>query len=529
MRFKALIRKELLEAFRSFFWDQKTGKRRKPSSLLLFAVLYAVIFYMLINMYSPIFGAASSAWLPTYTGEYFVYAIIISSVMSIFLSLIIIYSSLFMSKDNSVMLSLPVRPYEILLSRLFSVYLYNIVFTALSLIPAFVHFALNARLTVMSTVTFLMTLIILPALQLSISTLAGYLVGLATARMRHKQGGVMILTVIGTMSMSFAFGQLSGSSMAGLMEGSAPTSIIRIMEGPVNPLGLAGRAFSGSVISLLLFLLLSAVFITAVTVLVGRSVVRILGITEKQKKVAFRQTMIRSNSVKQALFRRERQKVMSNALYVLNCMLGSFMALIGAVVLIIFSSTIKGALGDFSLPVSIIGGILCALSSMNDITAPSVSTEGKSLWVLNTLPVRSIDILATKVKFHFIFTFVPMLLLLVSMCFVFRVSPVSALASLAVMALFILDVACLGLFNDLKHGNTSYISEAVAIKQSMSVLFSLLEAIALAAIILVPSILLFGAINAWIVTGAQIILLSVLLVLLSSWMRKTGCRLLLEI
>ncbi len=523
MRFRALVRKELLEAFRSFFWEQKTGKRRKPSGLIMFGVLYVLILFNLIRMYSGFLGSIAASWLSHgYSDAYFAFAIIISSVLSLFLSVIIIYSSLFMSKDNSVMLSLPIRPYEILLSRLCSIYLFTFVFTALGLIPAFVIYAKNAPVTFISAVTFGLCLFLLPAVVLSISTLFGYLIGLVTARMRHKQAGIMIITAIGVMFISFGFGTISGSAASGLLEGSVPTSFLSVLKGSVNPLGLAGRAFAGSVSSLIFFLVISLVFICAVTVLVGRSLVRILGITEKQKKVKFKAEMIRSNSIKKALFERERRKVFSNAIYVMNCMLGSIMALIGAVALLIFSGKIRAVLSGFTVPVSIISGALCAMASMNDITAPSVSTEGNSIWILRSLPVRTEEILNSKIRFHFIYTFVPFLLLQISVSVTFPLSIVQAIISLAVMALYILVVAFLGLFNDLKHGDTSYINEAVAIKQSMSVLFSLGEAMVLAALILVPSIVFMGRINGYLLTGIYGFVLCVLFILLFSWMKRKG-------
>lgn len=526
MRFRALIRKELLEAFRSFFWEQKTGKRRKPSGLILFGLLYALIIFNLVRMYAGIFGATAFSWVPAgNTDAYFAYAIIVSSVMSLFLSLIIIYSSLFMSKDNSLILSLPVRPYEILLSRLCSVYIYSFVFTAASLIPAFVQYLRYGAVTIMSVCTFAILLFLLPAVVLSISTLLGYLIGLVTARMRHKQAGIMILTLIGTMFMSFGFSFLSGSAATGNMDSIVPTRFLSITKGFLNPLGLAGRAFAGSAGSLVIFIVFSLVFIYAVTVLVGNSLVRILGITEKQKKIKFSMNMVRTKSIKKTLFERERRRVMSNALYVLNCMLGSIMAIIGAGAMIIFSGKIKAVLGSFPVPVSLFCGVLCAMASMNDITAPSISTEGKTIWLLNSLPLETEQILYSKIRFHFVFTFVPFLLLHISACYVFSLSVLKAVFSLVVMTLYILVVAYLGLFNDLKHGNTSYMNEAIAIKQSMSVLFSLGEGILLAALMLVPSIMLMGRFNEYLIAGVYGFILCVLLIVLSSWMKKTGIKL----
>lgn len=50
---------------------------------------------------------------------------------------------------------------------------------------------------------------------------------------------------------------------------------------------------------------------------------------------------------------------------------------------------------------------LCTLVGMNDMAAPSVSLEGKSLWLAQSLPVTSWQVLRAKLRMHLLLTAVP--------------------------------------------------------------------------------------------------------------------------
>ena len=51
--------------------------------------------------------------------------------------------------------------------------------------------------------------------------------------------------------------------------------------------------------------------------------------------------------------------------------------------------------------------MICAVMSMNDITAPSISEGKKNIWIAKTLPVDTWQILRAKLKLHNIITITP--------------------------------------------------------------------------------------------------------------------------
>ena len=59
--------------------------------------------------------------------------------------------------------------------------------------------------------------------------------------------------------------------------------------------------------------------------------------------------------------------------------------------------------------------ILCALASMNDMSAPSVSLEGKNLWLIQSLPITPWQVLRAKLLLHAGLTGIPMLFCVICM------------------------------------------------------------------------------------------------------------------
>lgn len=100
----------------------------------------------------------------------------------------------------------------------------------------------------------------------------------------------------------------------------------------------------------------------------------------------------------------------------LNCSLGTLIMIAMAVVCLVKGQYVVDMITKTpGLPdgVLIIGACIavCAAASMNDLTAPSISLEGKNLWIVRSLPVTSWQILRAKLRMHVILTLIPALIL----------------------------------------------------------------------------------------------------------------------
>ena len=119
---KALFKKQMMELF-SFFWqDKKKNKIRTGRSLamgilmyvLLFGVL-AAMFYMLAESLCEPLVNAGLGWL------YFSLTGLIGVALGAFGSIFNTYASLYLAKDNSFLLAMPIPASGILTVRLMGV------------------------------------------------------------------------------------------------------------------------------------------------------------------------------------------------------------------------------------------------------------------------------------------------------------------------------------------------------------------------------------------------------------------------
>ena len=116
---------------------------------------------------------------------------------------------------------------------------------------------------------------------------------------------------------------------------------------------------------------------------------------------------------------------------------------------------------------------VCLAAAPNTVTAPSVSLEGKNLWILQSRPVDGKKILFAKLKLHMVITAPIAFLCGVVLNILLKPSPVTAVLTLILPCVFIFLCGELGLLLNLKMPKLDWTNEAVTVKQSMSVMISL--------------------------------------------------------
>lgn len=218
----------------------------------------------------------------------------------------------------------------------------------------------------------------------------------------------------------------------------------------------------------------------ALWVLLRRSFIRIATATGQSAKRAYRERAAVRRSVSSALLSKELRRFTASPNYMLNCGMGVLLMPLAGFTLLWKGSDIRAALGaalgaEAGAYLSVmLTAALCMLAAMNDMAAPSVSLEGKSLWLLQSLPVTPWQVLRAKLVMQLLLTGIPAAVCL--LCAVLAISMTAAEAVLlaAVCLLFVVLSAMLGLFLGLKMPNLTWTSEITPIKQSACVGIALL-------------------------------------------------------
>lgn len=478
--FKALIKKQMMEIFSFIIVDRRKGKRRSTGAAIGFGLLFA---FLLIYLGATFYFTASAlceAFVPNGLGWlYFAIMGLAAMLLGIFGSVFSTYSSMYAAKDNELLFSLPVKPQSVLFVRLSGVFITGFIYELVILIPTLIAYFINGAPSAASVILSLLVPILLSLIVLGISCILGWLIAAISRHVRNRTAITVVLSIAFIAGYYYFFSQ-SYKILQKIIEN--PSGISRVMQTYIYPLYKMGQGAMGSVSAMLIFALIAFAFLALVMFVISKSYYRfVIGnqASQARSKAEFSEKAITSGSESGALFKKELRRFLSSANYIMNCGLGVIFTIAAAIALFIKGGSLVSLLTE-NLGLSVESAAIlltaacCMLSSMNTITAPSVSLEGKSIWLVQSLPTDPRSVLNAKLKLQLALTLPPLVLLLIAL--LCTVKPPLFLAVL--IALLLIEFSCfmavLGLALNLRSPNLNWTNEVVPIKQSMPVLFTLL-------------------------------------------------------
>lgn len=488
---KALFKKQLMEVFSWLYKDRKTGKLRSAKGMVVYIILYLVlfgflgsVFYIAADMLCEPLVNAKMGWL------YWCLMGLISIFFGVFGSVFNTYSSLYQAKDNDFLLSMPIPTSRILLVRLFGVYSMGLMYELIVIVPTMLVWFLNSPFSIAGAVCVILIPFVLSVFILVLSAVLGWVVALIAGKLKHKN----IITVFISLAFIVAYYYVYGkaySILQTLLQNVE--SVGQKMKSALYPLYQMGLAAEGNVLSMLIFTAIIGVLFLIVYLVLSRSFLKLATANRGSAKTEYRQKKQKVKSVGSALIQKELRRFLSSANYMLNCGLGIILMPVASVLLVWKAGMAQEFLSvpfiQKYIPLLALGAI-CLIATMNDMTAPSVSLEGNNLWLLQSFPISSKQVLAAKIKFHLILTVIPAIPLIAVVEWLIKPTPIFAVLIPVNTVLFVLLMAVLGLAVNLKMPNLNWTSEIVPIKQSMSVMIALFGGWAIVAAFAVLYILL---------------------------------------
>lgn len=487
---KALLKKQFLELGAFYLRNRRSGKLRSASSAVPFLLLYAFVFF---SVAASFYGTASLLgkmlvpagfdWL--YFSLCGLLAVFLGTVGSVFTT----YTGLYLSKDNELLLSMPIPPSRIVIVRLIGVYASGFLYCALAWLPAAVWYLTNAAPSPVSIIFLFLLLFLLPLFVLVLSCIFGWLLALITSRLK---GGRSILAVI--LALIFlavyyvAYSRINALLSSVLLYADRLSESLRTWAYPVY---LLGRAAAGDGFAMLAFAALAAALCAVAALVLIRSFVGIATMNRGSRPSSVKAKASRVSGMEAALLRKELRRFTASAAYMLNCGLGLVILLAGAVYALVKGEAVRGLadvltagspLSADSLP-ALAAAVVCMICSTCTMSAASVSLEGKSLWVLQSLPVPPQQALRAKERLHTLLCSVPAALCSLIFGCLLGADALSLLLMLACVLLFVRLMAAAGLTLNLLRPNLSWTNEIIPIKQGLPVGVSLFSGMLLSAAI----------------------------------------------
>ena len=460
------------------------GKRLSVAGAVLLMAFLAVIF---LSFFGFTFYALALALPGMGLGWfYFALAAIMAFALGFIGSVFTAQQQLFAARDNELLLAMPIRPRDILGSRMAVLLLLDYAFTLVVLLPAGVVWLMVVGGTAGGIFGFVLSALLLPLIIMCFTCLFAWLLALISSRMRNKT----VITLVLYLAFLAAYFYFYMNLQQLLTELIANSEQIAGAFVAVYPLYAFGQASLGSWLHIAGFAACCVIPFALVYAILSRGFLAVTTRRPSVKKLVYRERALKTSGVGAALLRKELGRFAANGMYILNAAMGSVLTVAAAVALIIYRdeamqllSVLPEGMGEGAVILA-----LCFLNATDVISAPSISLESKTLWLLKSLPVPAWRILMAKVNLHLVIALPPTLIASACCCIALPFPPAGAAMVVLIPALTCVFGALLGVAVNLRYPKFDYINETAVIKNSMSVTVTLFGSWAL----LAAAALLYG-------------------------------------
>ena len=289
-------------------------------------VSFAFMFGSMFVMIADPFHVMGLDWL------YMTMMLLMTSMIMLIGTVFLAKSILFEAKDNTILLTMPISPSVILLSRMMALYVMNLLWGATVMLPALgCHsylVGLSAGILLRAILVYLLTALFV----LALSCLLGWGLSLLLARIRHKS----FFTVACSLTFIAAYYYIVGTGSSRMMALLSNGELLADTLGAIAPLYWLGDAVAAGTVSTLLPAALFLVLpFAAVYVILAATFLKTVTTSHGFKRVRYdasRQTVV--SSVDSALFKRENVHLLSSAIYLLNAGIGALILAVAAFVLL---------------------------------------------------------------------------------------------------------------------------------------------------------------------------------------------------
>ena len=383
----------------------------------------------------------------------------------------------FGGKDNDLLLSMPVSTTALMASRVTAIYFENLLFSFFVLGPAGAVCAFMTQSGVGHSVLFWVRLLIavlaLPLLDTALSVLFGALVAFLSAKVsKGALGQNIVMALYLAAVFYFAFnlnGMIEGlaANAMGVKESlSWAAPMLWMADGIMGDWGLLLAFAACCVVPFALVVYgLGKVYRKAVTAFAARSA-----------RNDYKLSAQTASGQKKALLRMELRRLFGIPMYFWNSCIGLMMLLAMGVAALVMRDDLReiiGLLGD-GLPVMPIAALLMGFClSMTVIAAPSVSLEGKYLWILREAPVGEASLLRLKTGFELLFTVPCTVIAGVCLAIALELSVWEGVLLLLAMLAFDAAHAAFGMLVGLAFPKLDAVNETVVVKQSLAVVLGM--------------------------------------------------------
>lgn len=455
-----------------------TKDKKKKQNFALLSVAYVLVILMAISYV----GGLAYGYHYLGLGDIVpMYLYTILSILMLVLSFFKAGSVLFSMKSYDIMVSLPVTKSAILISRFVTMYVTNLLFSLIVMIPGLAVHIWFAKPGISFYIISLMAVLFAPLLPLTISSILGALIKGISSRMKNKTlvetfltVGLAVVIMVGSFRMGPKTENLDMEALKELI-GTLTSALGNIFP----PALWYHQALQGSILHFLLLLGIPALIFTLFVWILSKRFTEICtGLNATYAKHNYKLGELKAEHVLLSLFKKEMKLYFSSSLYVTNSGIGYILAVLlaGAIAVMGVDSLAEFMEMPMFLPLihKVLPFVLAMPLCMMSTSACTISMEGKTFWQLQVLPVKAKDIYNAKLLWNLAVAAPFYLLSVVLMLIGAKPALSDALHYFLIPLVLLAYCIVLGLACNLWFPKLNWDNEAQVVKQGAAVLVSML-------------------------------------------------------
>lgn len=469
------------------------------------------------------------------------------SIMILIFSIVHVMSIYYFSTDTSILVPMPIKPKNIILSKFIGMVVTQYIYTLPFIIPIVVVFGTNEGKGLVFIIYAIICSFLIPIVPLSISTILVMLI-MKITNIKGKKDLIRTISMFVMLAVILGIQLFVSSATRNIPTGEEQQYIAQLLENNMNLVKLVGKTFPLSIIvtkalvlegiwsfiNLVFNLLICSVFLCA-TIQVGEKVYLggIIGGQERTTGVkqlssdALKVKLQKKSKPSIAVFMLDIRLLLRTPAYVFNCV--SIVILMPLILIIMPIVTEGGPIAEilkyyeeFYRVINLgLVAFFIFIAATNPTASTTFSREGKNFWITRLAPVKPMDQIKGRMLTSVILQLIGILFVIIGMSFLVKLKLETLFVSLFFGILGSLPIFALGLLIDLVRPVLNWENPQKAVKQNMNVLISMVVGIVYAAILGLLAVFLLKIVNSFFViycifTLIFIIITTVLVVIINN-------------
>lgn len=508
----------------------KLKKKSSKISSIMFPIFLAILVMAGIGTYAVMFAYELAPLNLTHVvlTMYILLTVVITLIEGIYKT----QGILFDAKDSDLLFSLPIKKSTIFFVRIFKLLVFQYLYNLLFMLPAFAVYAYFEKPGIsFYLISIIMTLLI-PIIPTIISALLGSIIKTISVKFKAQKLIQVLSTIIvfiGIFFLSFKLKDIITSVVQNAM------SINNTLTNIYYPAKLYIQLIQDFKIQD--FLMLLAINIIPTILFIYIASINYFKVISKSKETSNstkrkKNTQnIKTKSKIQALVSKEIKRYFSSTVYIFNTSFGIILMLVITITLCVnLDGAINAVLEGENIGLTmeqiesyipkIYFQIVIYTACMTSITSSSISLEGKSLYILKTIPIEIRKIFKAKIITSNIITMPIMFVSEIIFFIIFRPKIKDIIFILLATIIMPTLTAIIGLLVNLKHPKLNASSDTEVVKQSASSGISVLIGMVLGMVSIVTAVIFYNSIDLCYII--ELTILTVITIVLWTILKKYG-------